>query len=933
MKAALFAIGRMPLLDCVALQLNPGSAHHHPHPAAAYYRRQRHEVNAGHDGNEDGIGGRSSTASALRKYVHPAAARPGEGGGVCSNASAQKTKSKHLSGNSRSAASPCLRARRENNLLEQNHRIGQNRGATSQQLAGRGKVHMSIFALTLGALLFAQAVHLPLPQISAAPREGRTAAQTEVGDSDLFLQAAMRRSPQSARDYARQVDALLGRMTLEEKVGQMTQLEIGMITSGEGDQLRVDPAKLEKAVVRYGVGSILNVKDRALTAEKWHEVIGQIQQAAGRTRLKIPVIYGIDSIHGANYVQGATLFPQEIGMAATWNPALMQRAAEISAMETRAASIPWTFSPVLDLGRQPLWPRFYETFGEDPYLAKVMGVAFVRGTEGEDVSAPDRVASSLKHYVGYSFPLSGRDRTPAWIPENYLREYFLPPFEAAVKAGARTVMVNSAEVNGVPGHVNRHLLSGVLRDEWKFDGFVVTDWEDIKKLVTQWRVAADEKEATRMAVMAGNDMSMVPSDYSFADLLLQLAREGAVPQSRIDEAVRRILLVKHQLGLFERPVSDPALKSRIGLPESRAVSLEAARQSMTLLKNDGGLLPLARGRRVLVTGPTADSLLPLNNGWTYVWQGSDESLYPKDRPTIRRAVEAKAGASNVTYVPGTRLTRPAGSPPSGTPTSVDEEVDIAAAARAARDADVVVLCLGEGSYTETPGNINDLTLPEPQLRLAEAVAAAGKPVVLVLVEGRPRVFSRVADRAGAILLALNPGNEGGQAVADVLFGDYNPGGRLPFTYPRHPNALTAYDHKTFEGQETSYGLKPFDPQFPFGHGLSYTTFDYANLTLGGPTMRAGGELTASVTVTNTGRRAGHETVILYVRDLVASLAPPGKRVRRFAKVYLEPGESRTLTFRLRGEDLSYIGADNRPVVEPGEFEVLVGGRVAKFTLQ
>jgi beta-glucosidase len=792
---------------------------------------------------------------------------------------------------------------------------------------------MRILTLTLAALLCAQTLYLRAP-LTVAAQTNRPAAADDSGtaDSDAYFQSASRVS-RPARDYTRQIGDLVSRMTLEEKVGQMTQLEIGMVTSGEGADIRVDPAKLEKAVVRYGVGSILNVRDRALPAEKWHEIIGQIQQAAARTRLKIPVIYGIDSIHGANYVRGSTLFPQEIAMAATWDPVLMQRAAEASATETRAAGIPWTFSPVLDLGRQPLWPRFYETFGEDPYLAKVLGVAFIRGMEGEDPSAPDRVATSLKHYVGYSFPLSGRDRTPAWIPEVYMREYFLPPFEAAVRAGARTVMVNSAEVNGVPGHVNKHLLTDVLRGEWGFRGFVVSDWEDIKKLVSQWRIATNEKDATRMSVMAGIDMSMVPSDYSFADLLMQLAREGAVPQSRIDEAVSRILRVKYELGLFERPMPDAALRQKIGSPEARQLSLRAARESLTLLKNDGNLLPLARDRKVLVTGPAADSLVALNNGWTYAWQGSDESLYPTDRLTIRRAVEAKVGKVNVTYVPGTRFTRPAGSSPFSTPTGFDEEVDIAVAARAARDSDVVIMCLGEGSYAETPGNINDLTLPEPQLRLAEAVAAAGKPVVLVLVEGRPRVISRVAERAPAILLALNPSNEGGEAVADVLFGDFNPGGRLPFTYPRQTNALGGYDLKAFEAEESSFGLKPFEPQFPFGHGLSYTTFAYSDLRLGAPTMRAGGEMGVSVTVRNTGRRAGHETVILYTRDLVASLAPPGRRVRRFAKVYLEPGQSRTLTFRLRGEDLSFIGPENKPLLEPGDFEVLVGGLTAKFTLQ
>jgi beta-glucosidase len=755
---------------------------------------------------------------------------------------------------------------------------------------------------------------------------------TDLADSDAFFQAATN-PPRSARDREQRVEALLKRMTLEEKIGQMTQLEIGMVSTGSGQSIQIDPAKLEKAVVKYGVGSLLNVRDQALTVDRWHEIIRQIQDAAKRTRLQIPVIYGIDSIHGANYVQGSTLFPQEIGMAATWNPQLMQRGAEVTAAETRAAGIPWSFSPVLDLGRQPLWPRFYETFGEDPYLAKVMGAAFVRGLEGTDVSSSSHVAASLKHYMGYSFPLSGRDRTPAWIPENYLREYFLPSFAAAVKAGARTIMVNSAEINGVPGHVNRHILTDILRGELGFKGFVVSDWEDIKKLVTQWRVAADEKEATRMSVMAGIDMSMVPSDYSFPDLLLQLVKEGSVPQSRIDEAVRRILLVKFELGLFDDPMPNPSLKAKVGLPESRQAALQAAHESMTLLKNADNLLPLARGRKVLVTGPAADSLISLSNGWTYVWQGSEESLYPKDRPTIRRAVEAKAGAANVTYVPGTRFTRPAGSPSNSTPTSTEEEVDIAAAARAARDADVVVLCLGEGSYTETPGNITDLTLGEPQLKLAEAVAAAGKPVVLVLVEGRPRLISRIADRAGAILLAYNPSNEGGQAVADVLFGDFNPGGKLPFTYPRATNNLLTYDHKQFEVEDTAFGNVATQPQFEFGQGLSYTTFAYSDLRLGQPVMKAGGEMPLSVTVTNTGRRAGQETVILYVRDVVASLAPPGKRVRRFAKVSLEPGQSRTLTFKLRSDDLSFIGTDNRAVTEPGEFEVLVGGLSQKFTLQ
>ena len=756
--------------------------------------------------------------------------------------------------------------------------------------------------------------------------------QSGVVDSDEFYRRAS--AAPKLRDHSQQIEALLKRMTLEEKVGQMTQLAIGMIASGSDQNLKIDPAKLDKAVVKYGVGSILNVADQALTVDHWHSVIAQIQEAATKkTRLGIPVIYGIDSIHGANYVQGATLFPQEIAMAATWNPELMKHAAEITAAETRAAGIPWSFSPVLDLGRNPLWPRFWETFGEDPYLAKVMGAAFTRGLEGSDVSSQTQVAASLKHYMGYSFPLTGRDRTPAWIPENYLREYFLPTFATAVKAGARTIMINSGEINGVPGHVNRHLLTGILREELGFNGFVVSDWEDIKKLVTFWRIAATEKEATRIAVMAGIDMSMVPNDYSFADDLIALVKEGAVTQTRIDEAVRRILRVKFELGLFENPGPNPALKANFARADSRQVSLEAARESITLLKNANNLLPLAKTAKVLVTGPTADSLISLNNGWTYVWQGSEPSLYPKDRDTVRAAIEKKVGAGNVTYVPGTKITRPAGSTSNNTPTDQEEEVDIPAAVRAAQAADVVVLALGEGSYCETPGNITDLTIGEPQLKLADAIIATGKPVVLVLVEGRPRIINRIADRVPAIVMAYNPSNEGGTAIADVLFGDVNPSGRLPFTYPRTPNGLINYDHKPFETENTAFGNMAFKPQFDFGSGLSYTTFAYKDLRLDKQTMSANDELTVNVTVTNTGQRAGKEVVQLYVSDLVASLSPPGRRLRRFAKVDLQPGESRTLTFQLRREDLSFIGADNKPVVEPGEFDVKIADLSQRFTLR
>lgn len=717
-------------------------------------------------------------------------------------------------------------------------------------------------------------------------------------------------------------------MTVEEKVGQMTQLTIDMVTRGSDQSIEIDEEKLEKAIVKYGVGSILNVNNQALPLDHWHRIIAAIQAAAKRTRLKIPIIYGVDSIHGANYIQGATLFPQQLGMASTWDPDLMQRAAEITAAETRAAGIPWSFSPVLDVGRQAMWPRLWETFGEDPYLASIMGTAFVRGLEGSDVSKGDRVAASLKHYVGYSFPLhGGRDRTPSYIPENALREYFLPPFAAAVRAGARTVMVNSGEINGVPGHINKHLLTDVLKTELGFDGFIVTDWEDIKKLVTQWKVAADEKEATRLAILAGNDMSMVPLSFSFSDHLVELVKEKKVPMSRIDDAVRRILRVKFELGLFENAGPDPSLSSNFGRAEYASMALTAARDSIVLLKNRNSLLPLTKNQKVLVTGPTADSMISLNNGWTYVWQGSEPTLYPADKPTIRRAITEKLGAENVTFVQGTRIVRRAGSPSNSTPTNIDEEVDIAAAAAAARNADAVVLCLGEGSYTEHPGNIADLTLPAMQLKLAEAVIAAGKPVVLVMVQGRPRIIRQISDRVDAIAVAFNPGNEGGRAIADVLFGDHNPSGKLPVTYPRFPGYMPTYDFPRFERVT---GGEAFAPEFEFGHGLSYTSFVYSDLTA---KPQPNGTVDISITVKNSGSRAGNETVILFVRDEVASITPAAKRVRRFAKVVFDPGEQKTVRFTLDRTDLSFYDANAKLKFEAGEFTAMAGSLTAKFNLK
>src|SRR5229473_4707829 len=530
--------------------------------------------------------------------------------------------------------------------------------------------------------------------VVAAP-SGADDAASGIVDSQTFLKRNMAPAGPPASASAAAVEKLLGQMTMKEKIGQMTQLEIGMVTDGKDQSIRINPEKLHKAVGEYGAGSILNVNDEALSVERWHEIIRAIQAEAKKSRLQIPVLYGIDTIHGPNYVVGSTLFPQPLAMAATWNPELMLRGSQIAAAETRKAGIPWSFSPVLDAGRQPLWSRLWETFGEDTYLAIVMGVATVRGYEGSDLSSPVNVSASLKHYVGYSFPTTGADRTPALIPENTLREYFLPTFAAAVKAGAHTVMVNSSEVNGIPGHANGHLLKDVLRGELGLQGFVVSDWMDIKKLVGVHHIAANEKEATRIGVLAGIDMSMVPSDYSFSNLLLELAQEGKVPVSRVDEAVRRILTVKYQMGLFDDALRGMESKTMVGSPESRQVSLEAARESITLLKNENHALPLSKTAHVLVTGPDADSLIPLNNGWTYTWQGDRASAYPKDRATILKAIQEKISATNVTYVPGT---------------TYDKEIDIAKATDAASRADAAVICIGEWAYAETPGNIPELTL-------------------------------------------------------------------------------------------------------------------------------------------------------------------------------------------------------------------------------
>ncbi|HEX2204903.1 MAG TPA: glycoside hydrolase family 3 N-terminal domain-containing protein [Longimicrobium sp.] len=719
---------------------------------------------------------------------------------------------------------------------------------------------------------------------------------------------------QTSADEARRarVEALLRRMTLEEKVGQMSQLSIHALAAEGGpqrDSLRLDPAKLREALVERHVGSLLNVVGGSLSVEGWHALVGQIQDVATKeTRLGVPVVYGIDFVHGANYTRGGTIFPHNLGLAATFDPALARAAGEVTGDEALASGLPWNFAPVLDVGRQPLFPRFYETFGEDPLVTAVLGREQVLGMQ-----RGGRVAATLKHYLGYSAPRTGRDRTPAALTPREIRELFLPPFAEGVRAGAKAVMVNSGDVDGEPLHASRYWLTEVLRGELGFEGVIVTDWEDIYYLHTRHRVAPTIKDAVRMAVEAGVDVSMTPLDYRFNDALVELVREGAIPEARIDQSVRRVLMLKAGLGLLDRPYPEAAAKGRFATAAAAALARRAARESITLLKNEG-VLPLRKDARILVTGPAAGSLSALNGGWTYTWQGTDASHFPDGPRTLLEAMLRRG--RDVRYVAGAGFT---------------EAGDPAAAARAAQDADVVVVAVGEDAYAEGVGNLADLTLPEPQLRLVEALQATGKPTVLVLVEGRPRIVRRVVDRAGAVVMAYWPGMHGGEALADVLFGDVNPSGRLPFTYPRHPNALLTYDHRNTETLNGGSPTVPgFDPQWPFGHGLSYTTFAYRDLRLGRTEMGPADSVAVQVTVTNTGARAGTETVLLFTCQHYASVAPPVRRLRAFQKVALEPGEARTVAFTLGADDLRFVGPGGRWVLEPGAFDVMVGGLTATF---
>ncbi len=734
------------------------------------------------------------------------------------------------------------------------------------------------------------------------------------------------------------VEALLAKMTLEEKVGQMAQVTLDVITKGPSEYVSDEPLQLDMALVRkalidYKLGSVLNTaNNRARTVEKWHEIISQLQEVAMKeTRLKIPVIYGIDAIHGTTYTAGATFFPQQIAQAATWNRALVKRGAEICAYETRASSIPWNFSPVLDLGRDARFPRLWETFGEDVYLTSELGKQMVDGYEGEgnDVKNPYRVASTIKHFLGYQVTQSGKDRTPAFIPELELRERHIPAFKAAIDAGARSVMINSGLINGIPVHADYTILTKLLKEELGFKGVAVTDWKDIDNLYERDKVASSPKEAVKLAINAGIDMSMIPYNFKFCDYLIALVKEGEVPMRRIDDAVRRILTLKFELGLFETPVTNYKDYPEFGSKAFEQSAYQAASEAITLLKNNNSVLPLQKNAKILVTGPNANSMRTLNGGWSYSWQGERVNEFAGKYNTILEALQQKGGKDNITFVQGVAYKDDG-------KYWEEKDVDIEAAVKAAAKVDYIILCAGENSYTEKPGDLHDLTLSENQLALAKSLIKTGKPVILVLNEGRPRLISSIEKELQGVIQSYLPGNFGGDAIADVLYGNVNPSGKLPYTYPMYANTLVTYDHKPSEEQNKMQGVYDYESdfavQYPFGFGLSYTTFQYSDLQLSKTTLSPTEKVTISLTVKNAGAREGKEVVQLFISDLYASVTPDVKRLRGFEKISLKPGESKKVSFTIAARDIAFVAKDLRWTVEKGDYEVSVGALKSKFTL-
>ena len=720
------------------------------------------------------------------------------------------------------------------------------------------------------------------------------------------------------------VEKVLSSMTLEEKAGQLVQINISALADDTREAL--DPAKLDLIIGRYKVGSILNVlNDRAHTREQTAAMVRQIQEKSIE-KIGIPCIYGLDMIHGASYLTDGTLFPQEINLAATFNREHARQLGRIMAYETRAAQVPWVFSPVMDLGRDPRWPRQWESYGEDPYLQAELAREETLALQGNDPNHIDQehVAVSIKHFIGYGVPVTGKDRTPAIIAPSDLREKFFAPFLACFRAGALTAMVNSASINGIPTHANALLLSGWVKEELGWDGMLVTDWADIDNLYTRDHLARDKHEAVALGINAGIDMIMDPYDPECCNVIIDLVKDGRIPMERLDDAVRRVLRLKVRLGLFDKPYWDYPYPD-FGSEEFARASYAAALESEVLLKNEG-VLPLRENAKILVTGPNANSLRTLNGGWSYTWQGAADDFVPQYN-TILEALQKRF--PSVSYAPGVQYVP-------GADWKAEDASGIAAAVAAAKKADVIVACVGENTYCETPGNIDDLSLSEAQQELVRKLAATGKPLVLVLNEGRPRLVRDIEPLAAAVVDVFLPSNFGADALAALLSGDENFSGRLPLTYPKHSASLHTYDYKVSENRATMDGSYNYDAvmdvQWPFGHGLSYTSFGYANLKVTGGSLPDGFKpsdtLTVTVDVTNTGDRAGKEAVLLYSSDLVASLIPDVKRLRAFEKIDLRPGETKTVRFSLPASSMAFVGADGLWRLEEGDFRISCGGESA-----
>lgn len=723
------------------------------------------------------------------------------------------------------------------------------------------------------------------------------------------------------------INKLLQKLTLEEKIGQMCEITIDVITdfSDKENGFRLSESMLDTVIGKYKVGSILNTPfSIAQEKEVWADLITRIQKKS-MEEIGIPCIYGVDQIHGTTYTRGGTFFPQSINMAAAFNRQLTRRGAEISAYETKACCIPWNYAPVMDLGRDPRWPRMWESYGEDCYVNAEMGVQAVKGFQGENPNhiGENNVAACIKHFMGYGVPVSGKDRTPSSISRTDLREKHFAPFLASIQAGALSLMVNSGVDNGVPFHANKELLTGWLKEELNWDGMIVTDWADINNLCLRDHIAETKKEAIQIAINAGIDMSMVPYEVSFCTYLKELVEEGKVSMARIDDAVSRVLRLKYRLGLFDNPYWDIRKYDQFASPEFASVALQAAEESEVLLKNEDDILPLAKGKKILLTGPNANSMRCLNGGWSYSWQGDKADECAQAYNTIYEAFCNEYGKESVIYEPGVTYK-----------TSADalwwEENTprIAQAVSAAEKADVIIACIGENSYCETPGNLTDLNLSTNQKDLVKALASTGKPIILVLNEGRPRIIHDIVPLAKAVVHIMLPSNYGADALVNLVSGKANFSGKLPFTYPHLINSLATYDYKPCENMGQMGGNYNYDAvmdvQWPFGFGLSYTTYSYSNLKVNRTSFDADNELVFTVDVTNTGKMAGKESVLLYSRDLVASITPDNIRLRNFEKVDLQPGETKTVTMKLKGSDLAFVGADGKWRLEKGAFRMTCG---------